>query len=377
MSPSRPCEYQPKCPGCPRYGEREVYPDGLRPLVALTKRFSERKVEVHSCDGVGHRYRSRLSVRGRRGASEIGIFEAGSHQLVHIPRCPVHHPSIVALCQELVQLLDELGIKPYEEGSHSGQVRAVQFAVEPQSSRVQLALLLLANELHDGALESNLLELAKRLESSTHSVFLGALPHRNNSLLPSSWRHMSGPDMFSDVVGGARVYFPPDAFGQANPIMHARVVDRIHGLLHPDESIMEYYAGVGTIGLGLCAPGRKVSFNEVGLGSLRGLRQGLRHRDVDAELFVGSAGDHASVYGHGDTVIVDPTRKGLDAPLLARFLRDPPHRLVYLSCGMSALMREAAALLETGHYEIQDVSAWAYFPFTEHIETLLVLERIN
>jgi tRNA/tmRNA/rRNA uracil-C5-methylase (TrmA/RlmC/RlmD family) len=42
----------------------------------------------------GYRHRARLAVRGRAASPKIGIFQEGSHRVVDIPRCLVHHPLV-------------------------------------------------------------------------------------------------------------------------------------------------------------------------------------------------------------------------------------------------------------------------------------------
>jgi tRNA/tmRNA/rRNA uracil-C5-methylase (TrmA/RlmC/RlmD family) len=92
---------------------------------------------------------------------------------------------------------------------------------------------------------------------------------------------------------------------------------------------------------------------------------------------VGLAGAHAAAYETEGVVIVDPPRKGLDRPLLNRLLQEPPKRLIYLSCGIDALLRESAEIQEKGLLYLTHLSAFNYFPFTQHVETLAVFDRIR
>lgn len=371
------CEYQPRCPGCPRFGQSGLSAQGVDKLRQLALLWGDSAVvEEHPCEGRAHRLRARLSVRGRTGDLKVGIFEEKSHRLVSIPSCPVHHPSINLIVSKVVELSNRLGIAPYDELRHQGQLRAVQCAVQPKSGRVQLTLLIAQKELTKNTLDRNIKELCLLLEKHTHSLFLATLPEKTNALLGHTWLHMSGPDMMEDQVPGALVHYPPDAFGQANPALHAQAVAKIHTYIEPQSTVTEYYAGVGSIGLGLLHAGCRVVFNEIGGGSIRGLQRALVQYDAGTwRVLEGRAGAFCDAYNQDDTVIVDPPRKGLEAELLTRFTRDAPKRLIYLSCGLDALVSEATALHQSGHYSLRALSAWAYFPFTEHIESLLVLER--
>ena len=379
MSALPACEYQPACPGCPRFGQPELDPQSLASLQAVAEGFGGVSLLVFPGEGVGYRYRSRLSVRGRVGALSLGIFEAGSHKLVPILRCSVHHSAIQLGLPKLEAWLNEARIAPYDEVAHTGLLRAVQLAVEPVTGRIQVVFLLRDTLEQPKAWLNQFEPCAEVLGESLGGLFLGALPHKNNSLVAERFVHVAGNETISDVCGGQRVYFPPNAFGQANPAMHARAVEVIHTFVEPASDVVEYYAGVGTIGLGLLDRARTVVFNEVGGGSLRGLRLALSEHPAAARASVveGSAGDQAELYEPDAVVIVDPPRKGLDAPLLKRLLAEPPRRIIYLSCGLESFVREAEEFRRCGRFSLSYLAGWGYFPYTRHIETLAVFERVS
>jgi 23S rRNA (uracil1939-C5)-methyltransferase len=74
-------------------------------------------------------------------------------------------------------------------------------------------------------------------------------------------------------------------------------------------------------------------------------------------------------------VIVDPPRRGVDAPLLRALSATPPARLVYASCGLPSFLHEARFLLANGALRLRALEAYALFPNTEHVETLALFER--
>lgn len=379
---STSCHHQPACPGCPRYGKKGVSSTAFAALGELAETWGYAHPEINDFPAWGYRHRVRLSVRRGREGLLSGIFETGSHRLVHIPDCPLHHPSIEAFLERILETASQCSLDVYDEGSHTGLLRALQLSVEPQTGKVQ-AVFLVRDALAPGhQVEKKLDALLEGVQgdSLTHSLWLGALPQRTNSLNPESVVRVHGPEAFVDWCGGVEVSYPPDAFGQANPLLHSIAVEKIHELVPRDSSVIEYYCGVGTIGLGLVARGQSVQFNEVGAGSLRGLRLGLSKlpaADKRALILPGQAGDHAEAYLEEHTVIVDPPRKGLDPALLSRLVRTPPQRLIYLSCGLASLLKESAQLRGAGRLRLVFLSAYNYFPHTEHIETLAVWERIE
>lgn len=380
MKASPSCKYQPQCPGCPRFGKPGLAPIARKKLERLREIWNAPEVDEVARDGKGSRFRARLSVRGKVGDLRFGIFERGSHRLVHIPECSVHHSSIERLLPVLKGILDGARIEPYDEVNHLGTLRALQLAVEPASGGIQLVLLVRDNLNDEREVPAGLSRALDEIAASSlvQGLFLGALPNKTNALTAERFLHVAGEKTFADICGGAKNYYPPGAFGQANPPMHRLAVERIHAAVPDGARVVEYYCGVGSIGLGLLDRGHEVFFNELGAGSIEGLRRGLSEisgTEARSVLAEGRAGSFVNAYGPEDVVIVDPPRKGLDTALLERLLCVAPQRLIYLSCGIDALVAESARLVSSGKYDCHFISGFAYFPFTDHVETLLVLER--
>ena len=83
----------------------------------------------------GWRHRARLAVRtGPDGQPAVGLFKAGSHHVVDIPKCIVHHPALNAAAELVRKSILACGTQPYNEVTGSGQLRYVQLALVEESS---------------------------------------------------------------------------------------------------------------------------------------------------------------------------------------------------------------------------------------------------
>jgi 23S rRNA (uracil1939-C5)-methyltransferase len=326
----------------------------------------------------GHRVRARLAVRGRAGSPKLGIFQEGSHRIADIPRCVVHHPLINDVVAVLKQAIRELRVEPYAETPHRGLLRYVQIAIERASQSAQVVLV---GNCEDHA---PLQPLAARLQSllggRLHSLFVSPNTARSNVILGPRCEKLSGPDALHERIAGADVFFPPDAFGQANLDEYERIVGRISALVPDGADVLELYAGTGAIGLSLVARSNNVRFCELGPGSLRGLRMGidllgpaLRNR---TQVLAGSVVEHAPLAAGAELVVADPPRKGLDPELREVLCAEPPRRFLYLSCGPEALLADARALLQHGRQRLAQLVVFELMPFTGHAEALACFERV-
>jgi len=92
---------------------------------------------------------------------------------------------------------------------------------------------------------------------------------------------------------------------------------------------------------------------------------------------VGAAG--AGVLSHIpgmdiDTVIVDPPRTGMSPEAIAAVLRVKAPRLIYVSCDVATLARDARKIVDAG-YAIERADAFDMFPNTPHVETVAVFAK--
>jgi tRNA/tmRNA/rRNA uracil-C5-methylase (TrmA/RlmC/RlmD family) len=220
----------------------------------------------------GYRHRARLAVRGRAASPKVGIFQEGSHRIVDIPRCLVHHPLVNEVAAAVKAAVRRTGISPYADRAHRGLLRAVQVVVERQSRRAQVVLV--ANDVSPGSLAPLTTEIARSLGEQLHSLWWNGNPPRTNVILGPFWHRWSGPPALGENVNGARVFFPPGAFGQANLPLFERLVVQAAGWVPDAARVLEFHAGCGAIGLGLLPRVAHLALNEVARTGSRVSRSG-------------------------------------------------------------------------------------------------------
>jgi len=371
-----PCPHRPPCPGCPRFGEPGAPPEALRSLARLAAEAGLPAPTCHDGEAEGFRLRARLMVRGRSASPKIGIFQEGTHRIADIPRCRVHHPLVNEVAAAVKQAIRDTGIAPYAERPHRGELRAVQVAVERAGGRAQVVL------VGRSPAPAPLAELAERVAEALgprlQGLWWNGNPERTNTILGPLWEHLAGEEALVESVGGVAVHLPPGAFGQSHAALAEALAVRLRAAVPDGARVAELYAGCGPIGLGLLARCAEVRFNEVAPHAVEGLVLGLAARpeaeQARAQLVPGPAAERLEVLSGADTVIVDPPRRGLDAPVLDALRARPPRRLLYASCGLDSFERDARSLQDAG-LALLGLEAWNLFPYTRHVETLARFER--
>jgi tRNA/tmRNA/rRNA uracil-C5-methylase (TrmA/RlmC/RlmD family) len=213
-------------------------------------------------------------VRGRAASPKVGIFETGSHRVVDIPRCLVHHPLVNDVAAALKQAMIATRATAYSDDAHKGLVRYVQVVVERRTQTAQVVLV--TNDDRIASSERLLDALSDKLGPRLHSLFWNGNTERTNVIVGPAWEKRRGPDAVEEMIGGARVFFPPGAFGQNNLDLADALVLAVHAQVPDDARVVELYGGTGAIGLGLAARASSLVVNELSTDSLRGLEMGIR-----------------------------------------------------------------------------------------------------
>ncbi len=371
------CPHRPPCPGCPRYGEPGISTASRSALEALARCHGLPGLSVVSGATSAFRLRARLAIRGRPGAPKIGMFQLGSHRVVPIPDCSVQHPLINRVAAVVRRALVDAAVTPYSEVPHVGLARYLQVVVERDSRSAQVVLV--ANSSTAEPLAACLDLMRERLGDELHSLWFNSHCERSNTVLGPGFVNWCGPASVIERFGGAAVHYPPGAFGQSNLDIAERIVEHVRDQVPEDACVVEFYAGVGAIGLSLLPRVREIRMNEVSPHSLQGMALGIAALDAAdrarVQVVQGLAGEAFAAASGADVVIADPPRRGLDRGLLEYLGQQPPELFLYVSCGLESLLEDTERLTSGGKLRLGGLTAFNLMPFTEHVETVARFER--
>ena len=439
------------CLAAPRGSEA----DNPRLLTEARKFFEDHGVTLSRAylAQAGSRTTSRIAVRATSSGITIGMFKPGTHDVLpwnEDERCYLpQHPAINAAVDAIAHQLEAFGgLSAYDEARHYGTLRYLQLSVERSSERVQVTLVANVAALADDPALERFAAHLWALHGDTaggesgalclHSIWVNLNPTRLNNILSyedGAWKLLfsGGCASGSEVTGemgvgagsevgrshaeeghdldgslierlpsGAAFVLPPYVFRQANMEGFDGIVASVRSAVHPGARVVEWYAGVGVLGLSLAPSCAWVRCSDVNppKAAFEASRS-LLDPDVQTRVSyqVGSAAERIEDARGADVAVVDPPRKGLDAALLEALCESPsltngvePDRvsssslsssacaelrtLVYVSCGFPALAQDADRLFNAG-WRVRKNEATAHVLFTgaNHIETVVVFDR--
>lgn len=386
------CKHFGECPGCMLQTEVRT-PAVAREAEAFARNALRvsKPMSLEMGSAMGWRTHAKLAVR----QEGMGLFKVRSHEIVEIPDCTVHHPAINAAAKALQKAMKDCGARAYHEDSGKGRVRYALFTVQRETGKVQVTVVWNATSWKDG--NPGAPRLAAQLWNDNkdilHSVWFNWNVSMGNTITSQkddAFYLMHGPALLREKVAGARVYYAPTVFRQANlDAFETMLLPRLLSYIPKQSAVVELHGGVGVISLAALrqqeALGlRSVTVTEISSFASAPFRKALTQFDASvseiAQFVVGSDDESTeyAVYEDADVVIVDPPRAGVSEACLAE-LASPPSssplkRIIYVSCGFQAFQRDARALL-AGQWTARAVHGYILFPGSNHIELLAIFDR--
>ena len=281
------------------------------------------------------RYRNKVQFPvgvDKNGAPCIGFYAGRTHRIVPCPDCKLQPGVLNEIGNALCAFFAQQGIRPYDEQSSKGLVRHIFLRRGAHSGQIMVCLVCTRAKLP----HAEQLCTALREQFPAISTILLNVNAKNTNVILGGENHiLYGPGYIEDTLCGVPVRLGPLSFYQVNTLAAERLygVASQYAQLTPDDTLLDLYCGMGTIGLSMAA--------------------------------------HCL---HPDIVMLDPPRKGCDEATLSAVVRMAPRRVVYVSCNPATAARDAAWLEKNG-YHAEKVQPVDLFPRTKHCECVIALSK--
>lgn len=376
------CPYFGRCGGCDF--QHLSYPEELRAkrqrVQDALKRLGGTDVEVEEILGAREptRYRNKSQYPvGPNGA--IGFYRARSHEVVPVGRCLIQPEVSDRTAGAVGDWMRRYRIPAYDETTGKGLVRHVYVRVNAAGESLCCVV---ANGKRLPR-EPELAALVQAAAPGTVGVVLNTNTRPGNVVLGERYRTIWGRDYLMDTLCGLEFKLSIPSFYQVNraqaEVLYNKALD--FAGLTGKETVLDLYCGTGTITLCLARRAARAIGAEIVPPAVADARENaVRNGIENAEFFCGDAAAVAArLEKEGlrpDVVTVDPPRKGLALEVIASIAGMGPDRVVYVSCDPATLGRDVRLFAESG-YRADRACAVDMFPFTRHVETVVLLQREN
>jgi 23S rRNA (uracil-5-)-methyltransferase RumA len=379
-----PCRHFGRCGGCQWLhlsdeAQRQWKAEILRDQLARLGGFRDVPFGplIRPTDGLGYRTRAQLQVREVEGWYQFGFFAPASHRVVPVGTCPLLHPMLNEMLEEIAHQRTP-PLAKLIPGVHE-----VWLLASPRSN--QSLLTLVGRHVERASLRHLFFTLRERVPRLAGLVLLGA-DKTDRGQVGRSEQTPRFLDRFGDghimmQAGGHRFRVDAASFFQPSEAAAEALIQLVLEMagLDGNERILDLYCGVGTFTVPLAQRAASVVGVE---GNPRAARDtefnikaaGLGESGRILRMPVSRALDTRALGDEADLVVVDPPRLGLERAVLEGIVALHPRRIIYVSCDPSTLARDLKRLVQRG-YALRKVIPLDLFPQTYHIESVTLLEK--
>lgn len=347
---------------------------------------------VHNTIGMGKPLRYRNKAQFPVGGAAVGFYKAKSHEVVNCEECLIQSEPAEKLARALREYMKADHITAYDETTGKGLIRHLVVKTALGTGEVMAILVINGKGLPNGEklvymMDDAVSELgpdpATGVEYSLESVILNINKKKTSEILGEDCVTLAGKPTILEQAGKLSFEISPLSFYQVNPVQMVKLYDKAleYADLTGEETVLDLYCGVGTIGLYCASKAKKViGIESVKSAVLDANRNAVINGIVNAEFICGKAEEELpKLLEQGvkaDVVILDPPRAGCDPALLDAVAEAKPDRIVYVSCDPATLARDVKLLGEKG-YRFAEAQPVDMFPHTGHVETITLIQRID
>ncbi|MDR1558391.1 MAG: 23S rRNA (uracil(1939)-C(5))-methyltransferase RlmD [Clostridiales bacterium] len=390
---SSPRRVEPPCPAAGRCGgcgllhcdypyQLELKERMLRQAFIRIGRFEEPPAApiIGMPRPFGYRNKSSFPVGvSAEGTPVMGFYSRHSHRVIPISGCMAGHEVNTRIIHCVTEYISRRNVSVYNENSRSGLLRHVLTRVGFTTGEVMVCLVINGEGLPDA---SSLVESLKTAVPGFVTLTININKARTNVILGDQTRSLYGPGVIHDYIGDLLFEISPASFFQVNPVQTKVLYDTALEFagLTGNETVIDAFCGIGTIALFLARRAGHVYGVEIVSDAVKDARRNAKINQIENVTFYNESAE-AWLPGFcergnikPDIVIVDPPRKGC-ADVLLRAIADlAVPRVIYVSCDMGTLARDARLLADMG-YSLLRLQPVDMFPYTAHVECVALFVR--
>ncbi len=339
-------------------------------------------VKIKKCLGSSqiYHYRNKVQVPiayDRDRNIITGFYSLKSHNIVPNNSCLLQSEQIGKVIAFIKKLCEEYNYSIYDETKHRGLFRHIIIR-ENNDNKLMLILVVTTKKIKNlenfvNAIQDefeNIINIGLNINSRKTNVILG---EENVSLFEK--------EKFYDRIGDFKFDISANSFFQINKFQTKNLYDTVvkYANVSKDDTVIDAYCGVGTIGMYISENAKKIYGIEVVGKAIKDAKNNAVSNNINNIEFLKGKTEEVlpKMLEDGikaDVIIVDPPRKGCTPDLLEAIATADVKRIVYVSCNVATLARDLK-ILNTLGYEVEEVQPVDMFPRTFHVEVVACLSK--
>ncbi len=326
-------------------------------------------------------YRNKVNAaftHDRSGKALSGVYKEGTHYIIPIKECVLENRKADEIIGSIRKLLPSFKIKTYDEDMDYGLLRHVMVRTGHATGQIMVTLVLADPVLPS---KKNFVRELLKLHPDITTIIVNVNNRKTSMVLGEKEQVIYGKGYIEDVLCGITFKISPKSFYQVNSIQAEKLYEKAieYAGLTGEETVLDAYCGIGTIGMVAASKARRVIGVELNGDAVKDAVANARKNKIkNIEFYQKDAGEFMlQLANQGekiDTVFLDPPRTGSDEVFLDSLAALNPQRVVYISCNPETLVRDLEILVKKGYRVVRGMGC-DMFPFCSHIECVVGMQR--
>lgn len=376
------CPYFSLCGGCSKLdiSYEEEIKEKTEYVKKLFKTINYNKdIEVVAADSPYY-YRNKVMMAFKLSKTKkvvSGIYEEHSHKIVPVSDCLIQSQTINKVLKSVNTALSKNKITPFVNG---GVVKHVLVRHAIKTNQI-MVVIVTPTDMFPG--RANFIKDLLKLEPGITTIVQNVQSRDTSIVLGTKERVLYGKGFIVDELCGLKFKLSPRSFFQINPPQTEKLynIAMEFANLRIGNTVIDAYSGIGTIGMVASKTCGKVICVENNPDAVTDARFNAKFNNInninfyceDSTKFINELAQNKIKV---DCVILDPPRTGTTYNFISAIAKMGIKRVVYVSCGPETLIRDLKIFKEFG-YEIKNVKCVDMFSKTEHVECIVLLNRID
>jgi len=381
-----PCVYYDKCGGCQLQHmtyEAQLEMKKVQVVNLFQRKAGFKDVIIHDTIGMDnpwyYRNKSQIPV-GKNNENKVitGFYRQRSHNIIDMDECLIQDQIHQEVINKLKAWFNELNVSVYNEHKKQGLMRHVVIRTGHHSRELMVIFVTNGKKFKQSDI---LTERLKQHFPDIISIKHNVNDTHSNVIMGQHSYTLYGKDEIIDTLSDVTFKINDHSFYQINSVQTEKLYQRAidYAELQGEETVLDTYCGIGTIGLYMAPKAKHVYGVEVVPEAIADAQQNATINQFENTTFVCGKAEEVILKWKAegikpDVVMVDPPRKGCDETFLETLLTLNPKKIVYISCNPSTQQRDAQVLAQ--QYKLTQITPVDMFPHTTHVETVAQFERL-
>lgn len=325
-----------------------------------------------------YRNKAQYQIEKDHGQLKLGLFAPNSHRLIDLPKMPTQSEDTQKTERKIKVLIEKLHVPVANYRRHLPGIKTVVVRQSEATKEIQVTLITIGHKI------KNLIPLAKEIMKLDHvvSVYQNETEWQNPQVWGNKTEKLLGKNQITEEILGKKFALSPRAFFQLNPVQTINLYSEALKYLDltPDQTLIDAYSGVGTLGILAADRVKQVVGIETIPEAVKDAQHNVELNHIkNADYIQGSVEKVLPELQNSgvaiNALIVDPPRTGLAKSLIKTLLWVKPETFVYISCNPSTLAQDLVLLSEA--YDVRVIQNVDMLPQTPRCEAIakLVLRK--